>query len=128
MKQYIVDCMLSFLNTVYCISVYPCASVVFVSILWPHALRKNVYTYMSWLWYMYTYYHSQCLRLVPAYTSWLKYVCLLLLQCSATCSASKCIVNVCNNTLLHAFNFVGRYIYVLLIWTSHIYICDKDFI
>ena len=35
--------------------------------------------------------------------------------CSDTCRATcTCIVTVCNNTLLHAFNFVGRYIYIYI--------------
>ena len=47
---------------------------------------------------------------------------------SVTCSHSSCIVNVCNNTLLHAFNFIGRYIYMinLNVIYIYIYIHNKD--
>ena len=39
--------------------------------------------------------------------------------CMVTCTL---IVNVCNNTLLHAFIFVGRSIYICDLFDCHIYI------
>ena len=44
------------------------------------------------------------------------------LLCSVTSSDSKCIVNVCNNTSLQEFNFVGCYIYIYMINLKVIYI------
>ena len=64
-------------------------------------------------------YFVPCLRLVS--------VCVLhacnMYVASATCRVIyTCIVNVCNNTLLHAFIFVGRNIYLRDLFECHIYI------
>ena len=51
---------------------------------------------------MYIYISSLCVQLGPACRN----------HKTVTCSDSKCIANVCNNTLLQAFNFVCCYIYI----------------
>ena len=47
---------------------------------------------------------------------------------SVTCSDSNNIVNVCNNTLFHAFKFLGCYIniYIYNLFVSHINIHNKN--
>ena len=72
----------------------------------------------------YTHRSLDCALHLPLYT-YDRDTCVYLL-CSVTCSDNNCIVNVCNNTLLHAFDYVGRYMYmtnlnVIYIFTIRIY-------
>ena len=64
------------------------------------------------LWCENIYYRQLHVRLAPAHVHYMTETCMSASAiCGATCSASKCIVNVCNNTLLHSLNFIGFYIY-----------------
>ena len=136
MQQYAVDFMLHVVFGVYSelyfsVSLRQCSA--FASVFWLHALRITyscvvgvwfalVCLRMLWCIYLYALYLARCGWCRRIYTTWLETCMSPSATCSATCSASKCIVNVCNNTLLHALNFVGSYIYMWLIWTSHIHI------
>ena len=130
MQPYAVDCMLHIVIDVYSVlyfsvSLRQCSA--FVSILWLHALGR-MYTCVVDVWFasqgcgvhMYLYTIARSVRLVSAHIYYMTVTCM---SPSATSSATcTCIVNACNNTLLHAFHIVGRYVYIHVINLNITYI------